>query len=72
MRTTLTKPYPVIYVLDANLYFAMVVDMVRYMNIRLPFCNELPDALIVGIRYPVSGSPMDQLHQVMHLRNASF
>ena len=43
------KTYPVIYVLDANLYFNMVVDMVRYMNIRVPQCNELPDALIVGI-----------------------
>lgn len=64
--------YPVIYVLDANLYFGMVVDMVRAMNIRVPFCNELPDALIVGIGYPVQGSLTDMLHHVMHLRLRDF
>jgi predicted alpha/beta superfamily hydrolase len=37
------KTYPVIYVLDANLHFGIVVDMVRVMNYRVPFCNELPD-----------------------------
>ncbi len=63
------KTYPVIYVLDANLYFGMVVDMVRAMNIRVPFCNELPDAIIVGIGYPVTGSLTERLHHVMHLRD---
>ncbi len=62
------KRYPVLYVLDGNLYFGMVVDMVRAMNIRVPFCNELPDAFIVGIGYPVTGSLTERLHQVMHLR----
>jgi hypothetical protein len=66
------KTYPVIYVLDANLYFGMVVDMVRAMNIRVPFCNELPDAFIVGIGYPVAGSLAESLHQVMHLRARDF
>lgn len=66
------KVWPVIYVLDANLYFGMVVEMVRAMNIRVPFCNELPDALIVGIGYPVTGSLADMLHQVMHLRLRDF
>jgi predicted alpha/beta superfamily hydrolase len=41
--------WPVIYVLDGNMHFNMVVDMVRFMNIRVEFCNELPDALIVGV-----------------------
>ncbi len=41
--------WSVIYVLDGNMHFNMVVDMVRFMNIRVDFCNELPDALIVGI-----------------------
>ncbi len=66
------KVWPVIYVLDANLYFGMVTEMVRAMNIRVPFCNELPDAFIVGIGYPVSGSLLEQLHQVMHLRARDF
>jgi hypothetical protein len=38
----------VIYVLDANLYFGLVVDMVRAMNIRVDFCNELPDAVVAS------------------------
>ena len=46
--------WPVIFVLDGNMHFNMVVDMVRFMNIRVEFCNELPDALIVGIGYPVT------------------
>ncbi|NUQ37432.1 MAG: alpha/beta hydrolase [Caldilineales bacterium] len=70
-----TRPeqtYPVIYVLDANLNFALVVEMVRAMNIRVPFCNELPDAIIVGIGYPVSGSLAESHAQVMHLRMRDF
>jgi uncharacterized protein len=64
--------WPVIYVLDANLYFGLVVDMVRAMNIRVEFCNELPDALIVGIGYPVEGSLSTILHEVMHRRLRDF
>lgn len=30
------KIYPVIYVLDANLFFGMAVEMVRAMNVRVP------------------------------------
>lgn len=62
------RSYPVIYVLDANLFFGMVVEMVRAMNIRLSFCNELPDAIIVGIGYPMNGSLAISHAQVMHLR----
>ncbi len=66
------KTYPVIYVLDANLHFGMVVDMVRVMNYRIPFCNELPDAIIVGIGYPVIGTLTEIHNQVMHLRMRDF
>ncbi|MBZ0283411.1 MAG: S9 family peptidase [Anaerolineae bacterium] len=62
------KSYPVIYLLDANLYFGMVTEMVRAMNFRVPFCDELPDALIVGIGYPVSGSLPDIFDQFIQLR----
>jgi predicted alpha/beta superfamily hydrolase len=64
--------WPVIYVLDGNLHFSMVVDMVRFMNIRVEFCDELPDALIVGIGYEVTGTLRDMLHHVMHLRMRDF
>jgi predicted alpha/beta superfamily hydrolase len=60
--------WPVIYVLDGNMHFNMVVDMVRFMNIRVDFCNELPDAIVVGIGYPVTGTLIQMHHQVMHLR----
>jgi hypothetical protein len=66
------KNYPVIYVLDSNLFFGMVVDMVRVMNVRVPFCNELPDAIIVGIGYPASGSLVESHAQIMHLRMRDF
>ncbi len=62
------KSYPVVYVLDANLFFGMVVEMVRAMNVRVPFCDELPDAMIVGIGYPAEGSLAESHAQVMHLR----
>lgn len=62
------KAYPTIYVLDANLYFGMVVEMVRTLNIRVPFCSGFPDAFVVGIGYPVSGSAAEIYAQVMHLR----
>ena len=66
------RSWPAIYVLDANLYFGLVVDMVRAMNIRVDFCNELPDAFVVGIGYPVDGSLSEMLHRVMHLRLRDF
>ena len=42
------QTYPVIYVLDANTYFGMAVEMARTLAIRVPFCNAFPDAIIVG------------------------
>ena len=64
--------WPVIFVLDGNMHFNMVVDMVRFMNIRVEFCNELPDALIVGVGYPVTGTLTEILHKAMHLRMRDF
>ena len=66
------QAWPVIYVLDANMHFNMVVDMVRFMNIRVDVCNELPDAMVVGIGYPVTGTLTEMHHQVMHLRMRDF
>jgi hypothetical protein len=66
------KTYPVIVVLDGNLYFGLVVEMVRAMNIRVLFCNELPDAIIVGVGYPTNGSLAESHAQVMHLRMRDF
>ncbi len=66
------KTYPVIYILDGNWYFGMVVDMVRVMNIRVPFCNELPDAIIVAIGYPYCESLEETQLQILHRRVRDF
>ena len=44
-----TKTYPVLYVLDANGYFAMVTQIVRQLELDLNF----PELIVVGIGYPV-------------------
>lgn len=64
--------YPVIYVLDGNWYFGLVVDMVRVMNFRVPFCNELPDAIIVGIGYPEGNSLTEKQHEICQRRMRDF
>lgn len=66
------KCYPVIYVLDANSYYGMVVEMARTLSIRVPFCNPFPDAIIVGVGYPAHGSATEAYAQVMHLRMRDF
>ena len=66
------KTYPVIYVLDANTNFGMVVEMARMLSIRVPFCQSFPDVIIVGIGYPATGSLAEAFAQVMHLRMRDF
>lgn len=66
------KRYPVIYVLDANMYYGMVVEMARTLSIRVPFCNPFPDAIIVGVGYPAQVSATETYAQVMHLRMRDF
>lgn len=60
------KRYPTIYLTDANWYFGMVTDMTRIMS-RGP---GLPEAIVVGIGYPVDDDgPADAAHtQVLKLR----
>lgn len=41
------KPYPVVYILDANSTFLMAVQMIRLLQLT----DELPPMLIVGIGY---------------------
>jgi uncharacterized protein len=46
---TVKSLYPVIYVLDANGLFGMASDTVRLLN----RAGEVPEAIVVGIGYPV-------------------
>jgi predicted alpha/beta superfamily hydrolase len=64
--------YPVIYVLDANMSFGIVVETMRILNIRVPWSKEFPDAIVVGIGYPLSGSLTEIYHQMLHLRMRDF
>lgn len=64
--------YPVIYVLDANMSFGIVVETMRILNIRVPWSKEFPDAIVVGIGYPLSGTLVEIYHQMLHLRMRDF
>jgi len=44
--------YPSIFVLDANIGFGIVSDMVR---ILATLHKEIPEVLVVGIGYPIDG-----------------
>jgi hypothetical protein len=66
------KTYPVIYVLDANMSFGIVVETMRLLNIRVPWSKEFPDTILVGIGYPLSGSLAEIYHQMLHLRMRDF
>lgn len=43
-----TTRYPVVYLLDANIFFGMVTETARLLQ----FGQEIPDCIIVGIGYP--------------------
>lgn len=55
------KMYPVIYLLDANIFFGIVTDTARLLQ----FGQEIPELMIVGIGYPD-----DNNH--LHLRNRDY
>jgi len=42
------KRYPVVYLLDANIFFGLVTDTVRLLQ----FGHEIPELVLVGIGYP--------------------
>jgi predicted alpha/beta superfamily hydrolase len=43
-----SKKYPVVFVLDANLFFGMVTDIARLLQTG----DEMPACIVVGIGYP--------------------
>lgn len=55
------KSYPVIYLLDANIFFGLFTDTARLLQ----FGKEMPEVIIIGIGYPD-----DNMH--LHLRNRDF
>lgn len=59
--TETAKIYPVIYLLDANIFFGIVTDTARLLQ----FGQEIPELVIVGIGYPD-----DRKH--LHLRSRDY
>jgi predicted alpha/beta superfamily hydrolase len=43
------QAYPVVYVLDANGTFGLATETIRWLNVF----SEIPEAIVVGIGYPV-------------------
>lgn len=64
--------YPVLYVLDANMSFAIVVETMRILNIRVPWTRQFPDVIVAGIGYPLSGSLSEIYDRMLHLRMRDF
>jgi len=58
------QAWPVVYILDANWYFGMVTDSVRFMS----WGGRTNDAIIVGIGYPEEESPLETWRKVVALR----
>ena len=57
--------WPTVYVLDGNWYAEMVTGMVRPMR----WCGSTTDAIIVGIGYPQTDNPRDDLRTQFMRRN---
>lgn len=58
------KKWPTVYLLDGNLYFGMVVEIIRSMSWTL----NTSDAIVVGISYDVRTSGENAFNQIMARR----
>jgi len=56
--------WPVVYLLDAHFYFGMVSDIVR----SIAWCSSTTEAIVVGITYPVEGTPWKAWKQIIGWR----
>jgi len=56
--------WPVVYMLDPNMYFGMITDTVRVMALD----GRTTDAIIVGIGYPEKETPQESFRNVAALR----
>lgn len=58
------KKWPTVYLLDGNLYFGMVVEIIRSMSWTL----NTSDAIVVGISYDITTSGEKAFNQIMARR----
>jgi len=59
------KKWPIVYLIDSNLYFGMVTDIVRSMS----WCGMTTDAIVVGIGYTTDAPLEEAWHDVMAWRH---
>jgi predicted alpha/beta superfamily hydrolase len=57
--------WPVVYLVDGDLYFGMVTDIVRAMA----WCGSTTDAIVVGIGYPQDKDPQEAWRDQYAWRN---
>ena len=60
--------WPVIYVVDGDLYFGMVTDIVRAMA----WCGTTTDAIVVGIGYPQDKDPQEAWRNIYAWRSGDL
>jgi predicted alpha/beta superfamily hydrolase len=60
------QDYPTVYLLDADLYFGMVTEIVRIMH----HCGSFPEVIVVGIGYPHDGNSFQQAFKELRLLRA--
>ena len=58
------KKWPTVYLLDGNLYFGMVVEIIRSMS----WTSNTSDAIVVGISYDIKTSGEKAFNQIMARR----
>jgi predicted alpha/beta superfamily hydrolase len=59
------KHWPVVYLVDGDLYFGMVTDIVRAMA----WCGTTTDAIVIGIGYPQDKDPQEAWRNQYAWRN---
>ncbi|MCA9913204.1 MAG: alpha/beta hydrolase [Anaerolineae bacterium] len=59
------EKWPVVYVLDGNWYSGLITDMIR----PTALCGGISDAIVVGIGYPETGTPIEVFRQVFTRRD---
>lgn len=60
--------YPAVYLLDANLYFGLVTDMVRLLQMN----GSFPSVIVVGIGYPLGELYGENFRQFVLWRDQDF
>lgn len=60
--------WPVVYVLDGNMYDGMVAGIIRPMA----WCGSTSDAIVVGIGYPEGNNPIEAFRIYFTRRNADL